>query len=222
MSTADTATLKPKRPLTDVLLIIDRSGSMISLAQEVREGFNGYIQSLRDDKANRYRVTTTLFGTKVEILGANQKPKDVPVFDEKTYVPEGFTALYDAICWTVNKFYDLQNLGDTHRVLVVIQTDGKENASREHVLTDVTRLIAEKEASGNCTFLFHGLGPDAWETGQSIGTQAANTINTTATANATRSSYGGLSAGTRRYAGGAGGQSVGIAVADAAGEELRP
>lgn len=215
-------TVKKRKPTTHVLAVIDRSASMRGMAEEVRSGFNAYMDDLQADKDYRYRVTVTQFNHEVDRVGTAQKPKDVVRFTNATYSPVGMTALYDAICMTVNEFAETVELPPGDRVLVVIQTDGHENMSQEHVLADVRQLIRGYEETGRWTFLYHGIGPDSWQGGRLIGTQSYNTVNTTSARDVGRSSYTGLSAGTKRYAGGAGAQSVGEAVAAAVGEELRP
>ena len=213
--------VKESKPTTYVLAILDCSGSMYVVAPDVIGGFNRYMEELRADKEHRYRVTLTRFNTRVEIVCSARKPKDVPKLDAVNYQPMGNTALYDAVCGTVAEFKENITLTKDDRVLVVIQTDGQENASTEHVLTDVQRLIAELEAAGTWAFLYHGMGPDAWKGGQTIGTQSGNTINTVSSRRATMDSYSGLSKATTRYAGGASGQTMGIAVAAAINPEDR-
>lgn len=175
---------------------------MHSVAQDVRGGFNAYLNTLEADGGN-YRITVTLFDTHYVAHCVDAPVTAVPRFDERNYVPGGMTALLDAVGKTIAEF-DAKHptLPEGDRVLMVIQTDGEENSSREHTLEQNRKTIADKEATGLWGFLFMGAGADSWKGGHSLGL-AGTTISTQHTARGTASSYHAAAAATVAYSGGA-------------------
>jgi hypothetical protein len=207
------------KPTTHVLMIVDKSGSMQHLATDVRGGFNAYIADLRKDEDRRYRVTATLFHTQFEPLCTAAKLKDVPALDEVTYRPGGGTALLDAVALTVAGFEArVPELADDDRVLVVVQTDGEENSSKEHRgeagREFIADLIKTRETGGKWSFVFVGAGPDTWTQAAGMGFAAASTVSVAATSAGTHDTYTGLAKGTRAYSRGATGAEASGILAD--------
>lgn len=192
-----------KPSTTHVLMIVDMSGSMQGLANDVRGGFNGYVTTLKADAEMTYRLTVTLFDTEFIPLAVDAALADVPELTRENYYPRGMTALNDAIGKTLAEF-DAKHgkVKKTERVLVVIQTDGQENSSREFTTDAVKALIAEKDKSDRWAFIFLGAGPEAFESGHAYGL-GASTIATNQTGAGTRSTYSGLGAASVAYSGGA-------------------
>jgi hypothetical protein len=199
------------KPTTHVLMCVDMSGSMATLAGDVRGGFNTYVADLAKDTA-RYRFTVTLFDTELIPLCVKVKPGDVPQLTAANYAPRGMTALLDAVGKTVTEFEAANpTLAEGDRVLLVIQTDGLENSSREFTFDSVKKLITEREAGGRWTVVYLGAGADTWNQAARMGVANRNYVNTAASSVGTRSSYSGLTSGTTAYAAGA--QSVAVAAA---------
>jgi hypothetical protein len=188
-----------KKPITHVLLIVDMSGSMAGLAEDVRGGFNTYVHDLAKDDG-RYRITATVFDTEFEPLCVAAKLKDVPTMTEANYRPRGMTALLDAVGKTVTDFEAATTLADGERVLCVVQTDGAENSSREFNSARIAEMIREREATGRWSFIYLGAGQDAWGQGQALG--FAHNVNTGKSGAATRSTYSGIAAASATYAAG--------------------
>ena len=134
-----------------VSLILDESGSMSSCKQETINGFNEYIQSLRKQNV---KFSLTKFSDDCEIIYNNKDIKDVKELNEVDYQPYGMTALYDAIGNTVSA------TKSEDKVLIVILTDGDENASEEYKKEAIAKLIKEKEKKG-WTFVYLGANQDA-------------------------------------------------------------
>lgn len=202
--TAAAETKPAKPPITYVLMVVDSSGSMESLAEDVIGGFNTYLGELQADQAHRYRVSVTLFDTRLVHYAVAEKPKKVHRFTADRYKPSGGTALLDAIGSCITAFEEqVPELGDGERVLLVVQTDGGENSSTRYVRTDIRGMIADREKTGRWTCVYLGAGPDAWGNGQGLGFAAANTVDTAHTGDGTRSSYTGLTRATVAYAAGA-------------------
>jgi hypothetical protein len=165
---------------TALLFIIDRSGSMMSIKHDMEGGINGVLE---EQKKLPGEVTV-----------------DVAYFDyELTYderflsldsasieiKPRGMTALHDAIVFSTKTFgAALSQLAEEDRpgnVLVIIVTDGHENASIEAKLSDVKSLITQQQDVYGWEFLFLGANQDALETGASFGLRDGSSVNYTAT-----------------------------------------
>jgi hypothetical protein len=192
------------KPTTHVLLVTDKSGSMYSLAEDVRGGYNQYRQSLIDDAEVSYRVTSALFSTNHDyrVLCTAAAPADVPPLDATNYVPGGNTALLDAVGQTIVEFEAaVPQLGEGDRVLLVVQTDGRENASREYSAPAIKKMIAEREAGGAWSAVFMGAGQDTWQQSGAMG--FATAVSYDNTAEGTHSAYAGLTQTSAAFARGA-------------------
>lgn len=208
------------KPTTHVLFVIDMSGSMRGLAEDVRGGFNSYVEGLRADKERRYRLTAAVFDDKYEVLCTAAKLADVPRLDDGNYRPRGMTALLDAIGKTVAEFDTrVPTLPDGDRALLVVQTDGHENASKEFRREQIADLIKEREATGRWSCLFLGAGPDAWAQAGGMGFAASQTVRTAATSEGTQASYAALGTASRLYSrGGTGAATAASVVGDLTGD----
>jgi len=204
------------KPTTYVLLATDVSGSMYALADDVRGGYNAYLDDLgkdvdvasgelrdpREAVGIRYRVTSVLFNTGVTLLCTSAKPKDAPRLDTGNYTPNGGTALLDAIGKVITDFEAaVLQLGADDRVLLVAQTDGQENSSREYTREGIAKMIKDREDAGKWAAIFMGAGPDTWQQAGSMG--FSSSIAVAATGQGVSSSYEGLSRTSAAYAKGA-------------------
>lgn len=187
---------------THVLMIVDMSGSMAALAADVRGGFNTYLNGLREDTNADYKISVTLFDHRYMPLCTAATVERAPELTDANYQPAGSTALLDAVGRTVGAFDQATTLADGDRVLVVIQTDGYENASQEWSFPDVTKLIETREATGAWSFTYLGAGADSWDQAAKMGVNRAQYVNTAKTAAGTTATYSGLTTATRAYAGG--------------------
>lgn len=193
-------------PITHVLLVTDRSGSMYKLAEDVRGGYNSYLDSLAAEGAGQYRITTVLFSDadRYRRLCTAVALADAPRLDEKNYAPGGMTALLDAIGKTITEFEGETTLNEGDRVLLVVQTDGRENASREYQREVIQQMISDREAGGKWGAIFMGAGPDTWT--QAGGMGFSSSLSHAATSEGVQDSYAGLARASAAYAGGATGQ----------------
>jgi hypothetical protein len=196
------------KPTTHVLLVTDKSGSMDHLASDVIGGYNGYLQSLQDDEEAGYRVTSVTFSssysredTGYDVLCVSEKPEDAPRLDTTNYRPAGGTALLDAIGRTITDFEAKTKLAEGDRVLLVVQTDGHENSSREYKREGVAKMITDREAGGQWSAIFMGAGPDTWQ--QAGGMGFSTSMSYAGDAKGVASSYEGLTATSRSYSRGA-------------------
>lgn len=153
-----------------IVSIIDMSGSMQALKYECIGAFNTFIEEQKklDGKAE---VTLVLFDERYIIPEAFDKVKlkKTPELTDEVYKPTGMTSLYDAIGKTINKFKDYKD------VILLIQTDGEENASKEFTQSAVQQMIKEQEAKGwDVNFL--GANIDAKRVGSSLGVAVSKSI----------------------------------------------
>lgn len=189
------------RPITPVLIAIDASGSMYGVRDDVIGGFNSYIDELKNDRDHAYRVTLVLFNDQARTVFTAEKPEHVRRLGDKSYAPRGSTALLDAIGTLVSGY----ERDEAHKPpLVVIHTDGKENASREWSSSSVKSLVERRKAE-QWGFMFLGAGIDNWQQGDGLGFYSAHTVETR---EGTQGLYSGLTSATRYYAGGGSAQSA--------------
>ncbi|MFZ3584805.1 hypothetical protein ACOI1H_22020 [Loktanella sp. DJP18] len=178
----DSQKTTPKRML--VTLLLDRSGSMQGLKDDTIGGINAYRAKLRNSGED-IRYSQVHFDT--DYAGKMDLEKvhiAVPVGElgdmtDADYQPRGGTPLIDAACATIravaSSLVDAGKVEGT-KVVIAIQTDGRENGSRENTWDGLRSLIAEKEALG-WEFVFMGAGINAYEQGSRMGIMTANTLS---------------------------------------------
>jgi hypothetical protein len=172
--------------------LLDETGSMQSIESATVSGFNEYIKSLKDKKI----PTEFHFSRFNTDKYTSEHEKDVNnVKDLTDYKPAAMTNLYDSIARIVK---DIEAHTVKGNVLVVVMTDGAENASREFDRTKIFDLIKRKEKDG-WTFLYLGANQDAWQQGAMMGTQTANTVNFTADAAGIKTAFYAASSATSSY-----------------------
>lgn len=191
---------------THVMLAVDGSGSMFSLADDVRGGVNNYITSLKEDTEIEYKVSIGVFNQQIKFLADNEDLSTVPELDVSNYFPSGGTALLDAIGQLVAKVRG--NLKEDDRAIVYVQTDGQENSSVEYKLDQISAFIKELEGTGKWAFIYVGSGPTAWDDSRLMGFSKAQTIVLADAGLASRTTYSSMSSSSRSYARGASGESV--------------
>ncbi|WP_330558231.1 vWA domain-containing protein [Acutalibacter sp. 1XD8-33] len=138
--------------LTELVFILDKSGSMAGLEKDTIGGFNSMLQKQRD-LDGECRITTVLFDNRYELLHDRIDIRAVSPMTDREYQVGGSTALLDAIGLTVQKLVSVQkNTAEEYRaekVMFVIITDGEENSSREFSAERVKKMIElEKEKYG--------------------------------------------------------------------------
>lgn len=157
--------------LTELVFILDRSGSMSGLESDTIGGFNGMIAKQKKE-GEKVNVTTVLFDDKVEIIHDRFPIEIIAPLTEKEYYVRGCTALLDAVGQAIVKTENIQKyLPEEHRagkVLFVITTDGHENSSREFSYKKIKEMIEAKKECG-WEFLFLGANIDAGEEAMKIG-----------------------------------------------------
>ncbi|MBR3630551.1 MAG: VWA domain-containing protein [Oscillospiraceae bacterium] len=171
--------MNEKNNITEMVFILDRSGSMGGLESDTIGGFNAMIGNQKKEEGKAY-VTTVLFDNEYEVLHDRLELSEVPQMTDKDYTVRGCTALLDAVGKTI------RHISDVHRyiraedvpahTIFVITTDGLENASHEFSYSEIKELIGAKKKEG-WEFLFIGANIDAAEEAARMGIQRENAAN---------------------------------------------
>lgn len=179
-----------KSNFVHIVCILDRSGSMGSLAVEVINSFNHFIQEQKAEPG-KAKLTLVLFDNEIKTVYDRIKLKDVPELTSTEYYARGLTSLYDAIGTTLNRIED-------DNVMVLIQTDGHENSSREYSQSDIKSLIEAKEDQG-WDFTFLGANIDAADVGTGFGLSLDKTVQYAASNAGVSNAFVSMDASTKMY-----------------------
>lgn len=169
--------MKPKpeietRKLTEIVFILDRSGSMEDLTQDTIGGFNSMIQKQKDQNVNAI-VSTVLFDHEAVVLHDRVKIADIPAMTGKEYWARGTTALYDAVGSSIKHIGNIHKYAREedvpNKTLFVITTDGMENSSKVYTLSKIKKMIENQKNKYNWEFIFLGADIDAISAAREIG-----------------------------------------------------
>ena len=165
---------------TELVFILDKSGSMSGLENDTIGGYNSMLKKQRDVKG-KCNITTVLFDHNYELLHDRIDIRAIDPITEEEYFVEGSTALLDAIGKTIHKIGNVQkHTIDEYRaekVLFVIITDGMENSSREYSSRIVKQMIEHQKERYGWEFIFLGANIDAVETAAMYGINANRAQN---------------------------------------------
>ncbi len=161
-----------KKNLTELVFILDRSGSMSGLEADTIGGFNSLIEKQRGEPGECY-VSTILFDNESQVLHDRVPLDKIPPMTRRDYTVRGCTALLDAMGGAIH------HIGNVHKyarqedvpehTLFVITTDGMENASRRYTAQRVRQMIEKEKTKYGWEFLFLGANIDAVETARHFG-----------------------------------------------------
>lgn len=161
-----------KKDLTELIFVLDRSGSMSGLESDTIGGFNAMIEKQKKEPGEAY-ITTVLFDDEYELLHDRISLKGVGPISNKEYYVRGTTALLDAIGKTINKIINVQkNTVETEQaenVMFIITTDGMENSSREYSYEKIHQMINHQKNKYGWEFIFLGANIDAISTAERFG-----------------------------------------------------
>lgn len=173
--------MSKKSDKLQIVCILDMSGSMTPIADEVIGSFNHFIEEQKKLEG-KAEVTLVVFDGIIEVPLDKVKLKKVQPIDSTIYKPRGMTALYDAIGKTI------QNFDEYKDVVLLIQTDGAENSSQEFTQSVVQEMVKNKEAEGwDITFL--GANIDAKSVGASLGVALHKSVQYTADTNGIQEAF---------------------------------
>ena len=158
--------------LTEIVFILDRSGSMSGLESDTIDGFNSMISKQQKEEGDAI-VSTVLFDDQIEVIHDRVPIGKVKKLTDDDYYVRGCTALLDAVGGAIH------HIGNVHKyaraedrpakTLFVITTDGLENASRRYSFKDVKKMIKRQKEKYNWEFLFLGANIDAIKVAGSMG-----------------------------------------------------
>ena len=177
---------------TEIVCIMDVSGSMEIISKDAIGGFNAFIESQKQVPGEA-TVTLVLFNHEHMLRYQGVDIKDVKPLDNYTYVPSGTTALLDALGSTINsvgsRLSAMEQCNRPDKVLFCITTDGQENSSHEFISDKVKEMIERQRSVYNWEFIFLAANQDAFATAGSIGIAKNMTRNYTADSGGTRDAY---------------------------------
>lgn len=181
-----------KNKTADISIVLDRSGSLESIAGSTIEGFNEFIKT---QKAVPVETTLTLaqFDDEYELVHKGIPIGEVPDLDKETFVPRYSTALLDAIGKIIDDTGErLSALPDDQRpakVAIVIITDGYENDSHQFSWKDINEKISHQREVYKWEFLFLGANQDAIATAANVGIRRSSSLTYTPNEQGTKSAY---------------------------------
>ncbi len=171
---------KMKNNITELVFILDRSGSMAGLESDTIGGFNAMIEKQKKQEGVCF-VSTVLFDNESEVLHDRVKLSEIKPMTSKDYTVRGCTALIDALGDAIH------HIGNVHKyarpedvpehTMFVITTDGMENASRRYSSEKVKAMIERQKEKYGWEFLFIGANIDAVETAAQYGIGADRAVN---------------------------------------------
>jgi len=158
---------------TDIICIIDRSGSMEPIRQDAIGGFNAFLKSQREIGIGTATLSLILFDHEYQKLLNNVPIDDAYELTNTNYVPRGQTALLDAIGRAIDdagdRYRNMNECDRPEKVLVCILTDGQENASREYRRERVKEMIEHQQSKYNWAFVFLAANQDAFAAADNYG-----------------------------------------------------
>jgi uncharacterized protein YegL len=181
-----------KKGLTELVFILDRSGSMSGLESDTIGGYNALLQKQKKEIGEAV-ITTVLFDDKYELLHDRINLRGIDSITDKEYFVRGSTALLDAVGKTISKIGSAQKhtVEDerAEHVMFVITTDGMENASREFNYEKIRQMIEHQKSKYGWEFIFLGANIDAIDTAERFGISKDRATNYNADSEGTLLNY---------------------------------
>lgn len=169
-----------KNNITELVFILDRSGSMTGLESDTVGGFNSMIEKQKKQNGKCF-VSTVLFDQETEVLHDRIPLEEIGKMTEKEYYTRGSTALVDALGGAIHHIANIHKYARKEDVpehtLFVITTDGMENASRRYSAGQVKKMIEKEKTEYGWEFLFIGANIDAVSTAANYGISKDRAVN---------------------------------------------
>lgn len=168
-----------KKGLTEIVFILDRSGSMSGLEADTIGGFNSLIKKQRKEPGEAL-VSTVLFDDTCDVIHDRVPMEKVAKLTEDTYFVRGCTALLDAVGGAIHHIGNIHKYARDEdrpeKTLFIITTDGMENASRRYTYKKVKQMVERQKAMYGWEFLFFGTNMDAIAVAGNIGIHADRAV----------------------------------------------
>ena len=169
-----------KNNITELVFILDRSGSMAGLESDTIGGFNAMIEKQKKEDGECY-ISTVLFDNVSEVLHDRVKLSDIKPMTDREYTVRGCTALIDAIGGAIHHIGNIHKYARPEDVpehtMFIITTDGMENASQQYNSEQVKKMIERQKEKYGWEFLFIGANIDAVETAGRYGISSDRAVN---------------------------------------------
>ncbi|NMC69277.1 MAG: VWA domain-containing protein [Myxococcales bacterium] len=161
-----------KKGTTEIAIVLDCSGSMDAIRDDAVGAFNAFLREQQGQPGDA-RLTLVLFHHSVRVAARGVDLRRARPLDRASFVPNGGTALLDAVGWTVDdlatRILDLPEEERPERVVVAILTDGRENSSRHYTRDAIFSRIRLRTEVDGWTFVYLGADQDAFDEARSIG-----------------------------------------------------
>lgn len=184
---------------TEIIFVVDRSGSMSSIAKAMIEGYGEFINKQRQTPGD-CRVTLTQFDDAYEVVYTARPLVEVGWLE---IVPRGMTALLDAIGHTIvatgERLAKMRDEDRPSQILFVVITDGHENCSTRYTRDQINQMITHQREKYSWEFVFLGANQDSLATAASIGISVGNAVTFDSNAVGSKALFRGLSANVSRY-----------------------
>ena len=181
-----------RKNLTEIVFILDRSGSMRGLEADTIGGFNALIEKQKRQEGEAL-VSTVLFDNVSQVLHDRLDVRRVEPMTEKDYSVRGCTALLDAVGGAIHHIGNVHKYARSEDVpehtLFVITTDGMENASRRYSLERVRQMVRRQKEKYGWEFLFLGANIDAVGTAEGFGITPDRAVNYRSDSRGTQLNY---------------------------------
>ena len=171
---------KVKNGITELVFILDKSGSMSGMEKDTIGGFNSMIEKQKGEDG-KVLVSTVMFSNYSHVIHDRVSLEEIKPLTEKDYVTEGMTALLDAIGGAIHHIGNVHKYARAEDVpehtIFIITTDGMENASRNYSSNKIKEMIKRQEEKHGWEFLFVAANIDAVETSEHIGIRRERAAN---------------------------------------------
>ena len=169
-----------KNNITEIVFILDKSGSMSGLEKDTVGGFNSMLNKQRGEDGTAF-VSTVLFDNESHVLHDRVPLDEIGEMSERDYLPSGCTALLDAIGGAIHHIGNIHKYARKEDVpehtIFIITTDGMENASHRYSADKVKKMIERQKEKHGWEFLFLGANIDAISTAKNIGISADRAVD---------------------------------------------
>lgn len=190
---------KAPTPKTYIAFVLDKSGSMNSIRDVAIRGFNDQLNNIAREANPNTFVSLVTFSTHVTPIFFNRKVQDVKHLTYENYQPSGWTALYDAIGYTIIRLENQSEYDANTAFLVVIVSDGYENRSTDYTASSIASLIKRKQDSHRWTFAYVGANQDLSKVAQTLHIPFGNFIQYNSTPIGTANAFSSVSSSTSNY-----------------------